>query len=480
MIQTFFTKNIGDIFIIILICGWLPLQDPSLAKLILLPVLLFIVMRELPPQYAKPSSIGLLFFWGVFEAAHPYNREIILIWLFSFVAIWLGFRKSEKKLDIIAWGCGLIALSAALLETFGSIHNVSFNLFSTSTSICALLCLLCIPLRGEVMKLRLSYSLISIPTVYLSDSTVGMITFSFALAYLLAPKRHLKLRRLFILIPMIFIIAIIARPKETYINAFEKQFSRWQSNFESWNFLGRGPASVQILNSKQIGDELLVNSQPRLELHPQNDLLFHYHALGAPGFAVRIVLYLIVLNLVLNSAYHFPLLLFLIQTQFTADFLTLPTGILFFFLLGQALGANRKTESKSFSPYHWPLIHSVWCAVLVIQLISCSRYHLKILPPSSTTATIENLKFSNPALQISNIKHLYKMKKWDECLKSIQKHLEIDPFHLYSHLLGADILIQQLKFQEALEWLKNSRMKLPSSGALKQKEDQVSAQLSNS
>ena len=61
------------------------------------------------------------------------------------------------------------------------------------------------------------------------------------------------------------------------------------------------------------------------------------------------------------------------------------------------------------------------------------------------------------------------MKKWDECLKSIQKHLEIDPFHLYSHLLGADILIQQLKFQEALEWLKNSRMKLPSSGALKQK-----------
>ena len=107
----------------------------------------------------------------------------------------------------------------------------------------------------------------------------------------------------------------------------------------------------------------------------------------------------------------------------------------------------------------------------------CSRYHLNILSKSSTIAPTNQLKFSNPALQISNIMYLYKLKKWDECLKSIQKHLEIDPFYLYLHLLGADILIQQSKFQEAMEWLKNSRMKLPSSDALKQKENQVLSQL---
>ena len=335
------------------------------------------------------------------------------------------------------------------------------------------------PLRDKSIKIRLNYALICIPTVYLSGSLVGMIIFSFAIAYLLAPEKHFKLRRLILLIPVISLFAFIAQPKERYLDAFEKQVFRWQANFKSWDILGKGPATTQILNSKHIDTETLIHSQPRLELHPQNDLLFHYHALGAAGLAVRIIMYLIVLNLVLSSALHFPLLLFMIQTQFTSDFLALPAGILFFFLMGQALGSRQKIESTTLSPYYWPLLHSIWCAFLVTQLILCSRDHLKILSNTPISTPINSFKFSNPALQISNLMHLYKMKKWDECLKSIQKHLEIDPFHLYSHLLGADILIQQLKFQEALEWLKNSRMKLPSSGALKQKEDQVSAQLSN-
>ncbi|MEE2923981.1 MAG: hypothetical protein VX619_04290 [bacterium] len=477
MIQTFFNKNILDIFLLLVVCGWLPIQDPSLAKLLLLPVLLFFALRELPQKYARAVSISLLFFWAILEAVHPYNREIIMIWLFSVVALWLGFRKSDKKLDFIALGCGLTAFAVALLDTSGFSNNLSLSLFGSNTSICALLCLFCQPIRERSWRIRLSYALICAITVYFSGSILGIIIYSFGFTYLLVPERHLKLRRLFILVPVISALILIAQPKENYIKAFEKQVSIWQNNFQSWNILGKGPAAAQVLNTKQMSIEMLKQSQPRLEFHPQNDLLFHYHALGAAGLSLRFIIYIVVLSLVLNSALYFPLILFLIQTQFTSDFLALPTGILFFFLMGQALGARHRIEFKAKSTYYWPLLHTIWCMFLIIQLIMCSRYHLNILPKSSTVAPTNQLKFSNPAIQITNIMYLYKLKKWDECLKSIQKHLEIDPFYLYLHLLGADILIQQSKFQEAMEWLKNSRVKLPSSDALKQKESQVLSQL---
>ena len=124
-----------------------------------------------------------------------------------------------------------------------------------------------------------------------------IIIYSFGFTYLLVPERHLKLRRLFILVPVISALILIAQPKENYIKAFEKQVSIWQNNFQSWNILEKGPAAAQVLNTKQTSIEVLTQSQPRLEFHPQNDLLFHYHALGASGLTLRFIIYIVVLSL---------------------------------------------------------------------------------------------------------------------------------------------------------------------------------------
>ncbi len=488
MIQKSFTGNIVDILALLIICAWMPLQDPTLVKLIGLPILLFFALRQLPPQYSRTASISLLFVWGLLEAVHPYNREIIMIWLFHGIAVWLGLRNSDRKLERIAIGTAVVAFLICILQISGvpqtnlasSWDNTYFSLlFGSNSAMCLLFCLLCQPLRNSHWKLRLSYVLICIPPIYLSNSIVGILIFSLGASYLLSPKKHLKLRRLIILVPVIAACALIAQPKEKYTQSFEQQVLLWKNNFQQWSILGKGPAKAQKLNAKEVHIESIIEFVPRIELHPQNDLLFHYHALGVAGLALRIIMYLLVLNLVLTSASYFPLILFLIQIQFTADSLALPTGVLFFFLLGQTLGSRHKIETKVLSPYYWPLLHTVWCTFLVIQLVLSSRYHLNLLRQTEEFLPKKTLKFSNPALQISHIIHLYKLKKFDECLKSIQKHLEIDPFHLYSHLLGADILIQQSKFQEALEWLKNSRMQLPSSDALKQKESHVLTQLSN-
>ena len=193
------------------------------------------------------------------------------------------------------------------------------------------------------------------------------------------------------------------------MQAFEQQVILFKNNFQQWSIQGKGPAAAQNINTKEIDENTIVKVIPRTHSHPQNDLFFHYHSLGIPGLALRLIIYLLVFNLVFKSINYFPLLLFIIQIQFTADALTLPAGVLFFFLLGQGLGSSYKIENKVLSPYYWPLLHSLWCTFLVIQLIMCSRYHLHLLKKSTEFSSVQTLKFSNSALQISHIIHLYKL-----------------------------------------------------------------------
>ncbi|PCJ16845.1 MAG: hypothetical protein COB02_15195 [Candidatus Cloacimonadota bacterium] len=516
MLNSFFTKIkqhqklFLEIFFLITFCFWFPLADSNLSKLVslfFLPILfykknkathLFLIINLLLISLfyiSKYSSSYIFFeitfltffFLGINYSKHKLNRVILLT---TFLAFLFFIAQKFNFLPFI-WQQIIVLLNYEFL--YVSFTHPSF--FGNPSPMCLFFVLATYSIKNENYKLKIFYLLLCTPMILLSDSTIGIFLFFISSTYLFLNQIHLKKIILFSI--CLSFLVFVFKPN-LILRPFQTRLPLYQLTFDNANFMGHGPGTFHLHSGQLKGDKTTKYHLTRNQFHPHNDLLYYFYSYGLLGLFLRLLLYLFVLYLFYLNYLAFPLILFLVQIQFSPDAFSIPSALLFFFFLGQNLQhllkfKSQKSKLSSISKYLAYLLTGFF----TLQLLSYSLNFQKILNSSPKSKLIfkQNHYFSAPTyiynlgvyylksqqLQLAkktfnklqkdspNFQDLdyllayvyYNENKIILAKQSLQNKLKIDPYHVYTYLFLADILIELKNKKSAIETIKKGLMCLP-------------------
>jgi hypothetical protein len=510
-IQGFLEYHYLSLFWIVFLCSWYPLYDPSYAKLIVLPLLPFLMRKCSRYQLYLMGTATIILL--ALPVVFSWDRKYLFIEASILLFFALGLQKEKKELATAVFWTAALSLIFYLLQVFhylpwqwnqpilvfeqeylGETYSLP-SLFSNPSPMCLVFALGFIPLKFKSLKLKLLYGAICLPMIVQSTSTLGTASFFFSFLWCLIPRINLK-NLVFAAVISLIILPLV--PEMYFIRPFQTRKILITSAISGVNLLGHGPSGYQRLSSTLLPAETTSIHMSRNQFHPHNDLLYYLFSYGILGLLLRLLFTILILKKI-DPQSHFPLYLYLIHIQFTPDALSIPLSMLAGYLMGNLFSTT--THSTKTLPLLPTMGISLILGMSTFQLLSDSRDAQNI----KTAATDTRLFFSSPSIAFNRAVAYLKEKKYQsalDCINELQKHapdytssnylkahclislnqwdkaenaliaqLKIDPFHLYSRLFLADILLKDNKKQKAERYLKEGVTLFPHNSLLQQKLD---------
>ncbi|MCO4782020.1 MAG: hypothetical protein KC646_06805 [Candidatus Cloacimonetes bacterium] len=438
------------------------------------------------------------------------------------VFIFLGINYQDSKLSKVILTTSLFALLFYLAQKYQYlpylwqqpilILNHEFvdnsftypSFFGNPSPMCLFFVLASYSIKNQSHLIKICYLILCLPMILLSDSTIGIFLFFLSTLYLFIKQSHSKyLYFIAVITPMIVLLIypkLIQRP-------FETRYPLYKLAFSQLSIIGNGPGTFHLQSGQLKGEDTTKNHLTRNQFHPHNDLLFYLYSYGLIGFILRCLLYLFVLYIVYLDFEKLPLLLFLVQIQFTPDSFSLPASLLFFFYLGQCISKfNNFKDNRFLSLIQIPAnnfyMKSIHYIVLVFFIWNLSQFSLSFqnIVNSDSLQQENSTYFSSPAYQynlgvhylklshfntaLSTLTQLqkvspnfqdidyilahiyYSQKKPIQAKRSLQEKLRIDPYHVYTYLFLADIFVELGDKNSAIATVKRGLLCLPNDNLL--------------
>ena len=500
-------------------CLWWPLFDPSLARLAVVPALVFFLrVRSRESLIFLVFGLGLLISLPWIEAD---SRRYVFLEAVSLLFFILGNSYPRLNLKIPVLISAFLALVFLSIQKAGvlpfewnqPIHSSGQeflglthyfpSFFSNPSPMCLFYVLGTAALKGSSLSLRILFAALAVLPVAQSGSTLGLGLFLISLIFLFTPRFNFMV----IVLGAVLSIAFLSfLPHGETLRPLEVRRVLIKTALENHSSTGQGPAGFQRHSGAMLGSETTRNKISRNQFHPHNDWVYHLYSYGWAGAVLRLLLYGFTLWIIFKSPGFFPLGLGLIQFQFTPDALSIPAAPFLFFLLGQAAG-----QTLSWPLWNWPLLKttkitqlgiillSLWIAVCAYEVIYLSWFQSQIYqgqpqperPPFFTSpsldynlavASIRNQSYTNAGSQLQALErrapHFQDSKyllgvafsnlgEWKSAEQSLREKLRIDPYHIYSYLLLADILERLNRFDEAKKIVRQGLLCLPNAERLK-------------
>jgi tetratricopeptide (TPR) repeat protein len=338
--------------------------------------------------------------------------------------------------------------------------------------------------------------------VFQSTSTIGVALYSISCLWIFIPKTYnfksgsaalLLTLGILCLVPEIYVL----RPIQTRMELFKTASYNLSSTGRGLSWFHSKSGSIMPKHTTKI-------NMSRNQFHPHNDLLHVGLGLGIFGILIRSFFYFVTLFLFLKKSAPLPLVLFLAHIQITPDLMTIPAGLLFFFLLGQCLATylsqNYHLKAKNdLSKNRWKVLACASVLLLALADLNYQWAHQNTI----TGKPITPVFMDTPSRQYNEIVSLIKVKNYSLALKkgislyqacphfqeldyllahcyinlgrtdsaifSLKEKIKTDPYHLYSHLFLADILIRQKSYKKAKKCLEYTVELFPLNKSVQQK-----------
>jgi hypothetical protein len=501
-------------------CLWWPLFDPSLARLVCLPalvffirvrsrealvflVLAFLLLCSVPlieadsRRYVFLESISLLFF--VLGNSYARLRLGTVVLITAFLAlIFLGLQKSGVL--PFQWNHPMHWLNQEFLGSTD--HFPSF--FSNPSPMCLFYVVGTATLKKSSLSLRILYTSLAAYPILQSGSSLGLALFLISLVYLFMEETkplHLIMGAFLVLSCLSFL------PHGETLRPLQIRAVLIQTALDSHSFIGKGPAAFHHESGAILPRDTTQQQISRNQFHPHNDWVYHLFAYGWTGAFLRLVLYGFFLILILKKPEFVPAGLGLIQFQFTPDALSIPVAPFLFFLLGQAsaqcltwpIEGHFKTGTKKMMTvlgkvllgtavaiYSYEALYLSWfqeqiflgnpaptrppyfgspslCYNLAVVSIRAQKYQKAVEKLTSLQDRAPHFHDSNYLLGVANSN----LGNWEAATQALSEKLRIDPYHLYSYLLLADVLERQNRIDEAKNIVRQGLVCLPNAEQLK-------------
>lgn len=507
-------------------CLWYPLFDPSIAKLcplLLLPLIVYKCKNGTPLLIFSLLTLLSLFLASTYSNVYIYYEAIF------FIFVYLGVNYPHTKLNHCILITSTLALAFFIAQKYQLLPYIwqqpilllnyefvdsSFtfpSFFGNPSPMCLFFVIATYTLKSQSYLQKAIFLLLCWPMIILSDSSIGIFLFLFSTAYLYLDKYLVKVFLLGgIFIPLfigVFYPQIIQRPFQTRSPLYTLALS-------NLSLLGNGPGDFHLKSGELKGENTTKFHLTRNQFHPHNDLIFYVYSYGILGLLLRILLYSLVLYMVLKNLQKAPLLLFLLQIQFSPDALSLPAALLFFFFLGQTIVTTgllnhhliqRLSESFDFlNKMDWlnATLKSTHYLLLTFFLYQLINYSMSFQNTVNTKQPTQNPNkyFSSPAFDYNLGVSLLKQTKIKEAemvflkLQKISPHfqdldyllghiyysqldlqkaknslemkLKIDPYHVYTYLFLADIFVELGNKSSAIKTIKRGLLCLPKDNLL--------------
>jgi len=503
------------LLLFIWVCAWCPLSDPTVIKLVVIPVLFW----NLRPVNHLGKALLLLIFiiLCLLALGDPLERRFLLA-----ESLCIGFWILGTRFPNVSFGrMGMISSAAALgflvIQKMGilpwqwnqpiRVFDYEFlgqtythpSFFPTPSAMILFFILLTTQINRASIKEKALFLLLTIYPVLQSGSSLGLGLYLVALAHLFLSD---KWKHLFWIGIVAVCLALFFLPREETIRPLKNRVILWETALSALQAAPRGFSYFHQHSGELLPPQTTARKMTRNQFHPHNDLLHFGLSLGILGMLLRFCFYLYCLYLIWRLKTGFGLTLFLIQIQFTPDAMSYPTGPFFFFLVGQlhSLHYGSKEELKPEALFSW--VSRLICfgmAFFCAGMIQTSWMHTRLkkgeIPTSAPffptpsydyNRAAAYLKKNDPekAVQILRVvenKYPYfhdssylmglglaQSGKLGQGEKILRTWIRIDPQHLHTYLLLADILKKRNQLDEAREILRQGIQCLPTASILKE------------